>query len=255
MPRRTLPESGASVPRIRLEERGLAGAVRADEAEAVAARDDEVEILDDRLVRRTTCETFCSSATSFPERSPAPTASFTLPMRSRRAARSSRRRSRRRTRPSLRVRRASMPLRIQTSSCAQNLSNLRCATASAASCAGLASPRRRRNCPGRSSSRPRSSSTMRVATRSRNARSWVTTIAAGCLEQQVLRAARCRRCRGGWSARRAAAGRARCAKASASAARLRLAAREVAAWLRVDLEEVEKLRAGVAELARACALR
>ncbi len=45
-----------------------------------------------------------------------------LPRRSRRSARSTRRCSRRRTRPSLRVRRASTPLRIHTSSCAQNLS-------------------------------------------------------------------------------------------------------------------------------------
>ena len=50
---------------------------------------------------------------------------------------------------------------------------------------------------------------MRVATRSRNARSCVMTIAAGCLEQQLLEPVDRRRCRGGWSARRAAAGRAR----------------------------------------------
>src|SRR6185295_9339619 len=47
----------------------------------------------------------------------------TWPRRSRRAARSRRSRSSRRTRPSFLVRRASMPLRIQTSSCARSLSN------------------------------------------------------------------------------------------------------------------------------------
>ena len=78
-------------------------------------------------------ETPTSSATSLPERPPAATASFTLPSFSRRAARVLRKDSSRRTRPSLRVRRASMPLRIQISSCAQKRSNLRAATDSASS--------------------------------------------------------------------------------------------------------------------------
>ena len=50
--------------------------------------------------------------------------------------------------PSLRVRRASTPLRIQTSSCAQNLSNLRCVDRLGRELLGLAAPRRRRSCPG-----------------------------------------------------------------------------------------------------------
>ena len=61
------------------------------------------------------------------------TLKLTLPTRSRRNARSRRKCSSRRTLPSLRVRLASMPLRIHTSSCARNLSNLPLCTASAAS--------------------------------------------------------------------------------------------------------------------------
>ena len=82
--------------------------------------------------------TLRNSATSLPERSPESTVSFTLPMRSRRASRSSRNCSSRFTRPSLRVRRASTPLRIQTSSCAQNLSNLRLSTRLLGQLLGLA---------------------------------------------------------------------------------------------------------------------
>ena len=83
-------------------------------------------------------QTFSSSATSLPERSPVSTVSLIGPRRSRRAARSSRSRSSRFTRPSLRVRRASTPLRIQTSSCAQNFSKRRVARSSAAVDVGLA---------------------------------------------------------------------------------------------------------------------
>ena len=81
--------------------------------------------------------------------------------------------------------------------------------------------RKRRSCREASAARPRSSSTMRVATRSRNARSCVITIDGAAFAAAAPPAARCRRCRDGWSARRAAAGRARSANASASAARLR----------------------------------
>ena len=94
-------------------------------------------VADDRRGRRNALLTLRSSATSLPERSPASTLSRTLPSRSRRASRWRRSCSSRCTRPSLRVRRASTPLRIQTSSCAQNLSNLRLSTASSASCSAL----------------------------------------------------------------------------------------------------------------------
>ena len=77
--------------------------------------------------------TSLNSATSRPELWPASIARLMLPSRSRRSARSTRSCSSRLTRPSLRVRRASTPLRIQTSSCAQNLSNRRFVTSSAAS--------------------------------------------------------------------------------------------------------------------------
>ena len=120
--------------------------------------------------------TSTSSATSLPERSPASSASCTLPRRARRSARSPRSASRRRTRPSLRVRRACMPLRIHTSSCAQNLSNLRFITSSAASWSDLRASYAAK-LPGYERSRPRSSSMMRVATLSRNARSWVIIMA------------------------------------------------------------------------------
>ena len=59
------------------------------------------------------------------------------PGRSRRARRSSRIACSARTRPSLRVRRASTPLRIHTSSCARRLSKSALARASSASCAAF----------------------------------------------------------------------------------------------------------------------
>ena len=119
-----------------LEQRRLAGAVRADESDAVAAHHAQVEVAHHGATVEALL-TLRNSATSLPERSPESTVSFTLPSRSRRASRSRRSCSRRLTRPSLRVRRASTPLRIQTSSCAQNLSNLRLSTASSASCSAL----------------------------------------------------------------------------------------------------------------------
>ena len=47
VPRRTRARVGRERAEDQAEERGLAGAVGADEAEAVAARDDEVEVFDD----------------------------------------------------------------------------------------------------------------------------------------------------------------------------------------------------------------
>ena len=63
---------------------------------------------------------------------------------------------------------------------------------------------------------------MRVASRSRNARSCVTNITAPrVVGAGTPRATRWRRCRGGWSARRAAAGRAGATSARASSTRRR----------------------------------
>ena len=150
--------------------------------------------------------TFSNSATSLPERSPVSTVSLIEPMRSRRAARSSRRCSSRLTRPSLRVRRASTPLRIHTSSCAQNFSKRRWARSSAASISAL-----------------RCSYTRVVARKdaqppaielgdARGHRVEETPVVgddhAGDVPlQQFFERSRCRRRRDGWSARRAAAAR------------------------------------------------
>ena len=137
MPSRTVPESGGSVPRISLSSVDLPaplGPIKPSRSPRMmrSVRSRTSVRPPNALV---TCE---SSATSRPERSPASSASFTLPSRARRSLRSRRSASSLRTRPSSRVRRASTPLRIQASSCAQNWSNLRCATASAASSLGLA---------------------------------------------------------------------------------------------------------------------
>ena len=113
-----------------------------------------------------------SSATILPERSPESIAKLTLPWRSRRAWRSTRRALRRLTRPSLRVRLASTPLRIHTSSWARNLSKRSCSLASASSHSALCSCQRLK-LPGKLNNWPRSSSTMRLVTWSRKLRSWV----------------------------------------------------------------------------------
>ena len=64
-----------------------------------------------------------ASMTTLPDDSPLSTCNFTLPTLFNRSERSLRNCSNARTRPSLRVRRALMPWRIQTSSCANFLSN------------------------------------------------------------------------------------------------------------------------------------
>ena len=78
-------------------------------------------------------ETASASNTIFPVGSACSTCSRTVPMRARRAARSSRIASSARTRPSLRVRRAFTPCRSHASSSASFLSNFSCWIASFAS--------------------------------------------------------------------------------------------------------------------------
>ena len=77
---------------------------------------------------------FLTLQTSLPLFSPSPMVILTLPTCSRRPLRSSRRAFSSRTRPSLRVRRALIPWRIQTSSCANFLSKLALFFSSASSC-------------------------------------------------------------------------------------------------------------------------
>ena len=118
-----------------------------------------------------------SLATRRPERSASVICIFTLPVRVRRAARSSRILISARTRPSFRVRRAWIPLRIQTSSSASRLSKSAFALSSSASAWSL-------NCTnlsyGKSQqrTRPRSKSKMRFATRRTKVRSWLTNKSA-----------------------------------------------------------------------------
>jgi len=84
-PRRTVPESGASVPRISL--RSVDCRPRsADETEPVAAHDAQRETLHDGPLP-VALRDVLQLRDSFPERSPASSASFTSPSRSRRAAR------------------------------------------------------------------------------------------------------------------------------------------------------------------------
>ncbi|MCY1555344.1 hypothetical protein D9M68_920000 [compost metagenome] len=75
-------------------------------------------------------QTFSSSATILPLAVPLATSSFTLPRVLRRCSRWARRPSSRVMRPCARVRRASTPLRIHTSSWASNLSARALMTAS-----------------------------------------------------------------------------------------------------------------------------
>jgi hypothetical protein len=84
-----------------------------------------------------TNDTSSSAATSMPLRSASWISSFTRPTASRRRPRSRRSASRARTRPSLRVRRALMPVRIQTSSSASFLSKRAFCFCSAARAASL----------------------------------------------------------------------------------------------------------------------
>ena len=83
--------------------------------------------------------TWVNSATSFPLAAPLATSSLTLPTASRRASRRARIFSKRVMRPWARVRRASTPLRIHTSSCAKSLSARALMTASCAICSSFCS--------------------------------------------------------------------------------------------------------------------
>ncbi|MDT4879018.1 hypothetical protein D3C84_819700 [compost metagenome] len=81
--------------------------------------------------------TFSATITCLPDFSAVSNWKLALPWRSRRSERSARMALSARTRPSLRVRRALMPWRIQTSSWARRLSNSALAVSSAASCCSL----------------------------------------------------------------------------------------------------------------------
>ena len=129
-----LPLSGSS-RRAAADQRGLAAAVRADDADAVAAHDARRECRS-ACGRRRSCVTPQRVDDLLPDVRRSARAS-TLPMR--RAARRARRAAafNARTRPSLRVRRALTPLRIHTSSWASFLSNSAACVASASSAAFL----------------------------------------------------------------------------------------------------------------------
>ena len=144
--------------------------------------------------------------------------SFAVPAASRRAARSRRIDSSARTRPSLRVRRALMPWRIQTSSCASLRSNVRvrlrfgvrALLAAAQVIVVVAGP------AGDAAAIDLDDARRQLAQEPAIVRDEHET--AGEAEQHLLRAMRSPRCRDGSSARRAAARRAR-SRAHARAAR------------------------------------
>ena len=100
-----------------------------------------IVVVSSRTIARSPREkpTSRASTTSRPDRSASCACSRTVPTRSRRALRSTRNASRARTRPSLRVRRAWIPVRIQTSSFASFLSNSAHCFASASSAASFRS--------------------------------------------------------------------------------------------------------------------
>ena len=127
---------GRQLAEDQLEQGGLAGAVGTDQADLVAAQDGRGEIAHDRASSPKALLTLVSSATILPLGRPEATSSLTLPSASRRAARGAQRFSRG-CGPAPRVRRASTPLRIQTSSCASSLSALALITASCASCSSF----------------------------------------------------------------------------------------------------------------------
>ena len=120
-------------------------------------------------------DTCVSSATNLPLNPPLATSILTLPCAVRRAACSARSLPRRSMRAWARVRRASTPLRIQTSSCAKSLSARALITASCANCSAFC-VKYAAKLPGYDSSLPRSNSTIRVATLSKNERSCVTVM-------------------------------------------------------------------------------
>ncbi len=76
---------GLQFAQDQLEQRGLARAVGADQADLVAAQDGGVEVLDDQLRRRSFMPTSVSSATILPLGAPASISSRTWPSESRRA--------------------------------------------------------------------------------------------------------------------------------------------------------------------------
>ena len=130
------------------QQRGLARAVGPDEPHAVAAHD-----LGRQVPRSSAARHRRSAPLRLDDQSPGAVGLLDLhpavPARSRRARRSSRSACSARTRPSLRVRRALIPLRIQVSSCASFLSNSARCLASASSSPFAA----RRTCRSRSPSR------------------------------------------------------------------------------------------------------
>ena len=145
-----------------------------------------------------------------------------MPSRSRRAARSCAHRHRAPSRgPSLRVRRALMPWRSHTSSSASFLSNLSCCSASFASHSSflrdeggvVAGPRRQPAAIELDDPRGEPLEERAVVGDEDDR--------AGIVERGRPRARRSRRCRGGWSARRAAARRAAATSARASSTRRR----------------------------------
>ena len=138
----------------------------------------------------------CNSATSLPERSPASTASFTLPSRSRRASRSRRNCSSRSHAPLVARAPRLDALADPDFFLRPELVELALARPPRRQLLRLAALRRPSNCPGYDRSRPRSSSTMRVATRSGTrgrasrrsppGRRATASRAARCLDVQVI---------------------------------------------------------------------
>ena len=129
VPITAVPESGAIVPRISFNKVVLPAPLGPSRPTLSPRK--IVAVKSCTIGRSYDLDMFCKSATILPLRSPADTANFTWPMASRRCARLARSFSRRAIRPTLRVRRASTPLRIQTSSCANILSALALAKDSA----------------------------------------------------------------------------------------------------------------------------
>ena len=187
VPRRTWPASGSSSPRMSFSSVVLPAPFGPSTPTLSPRRIVAEKSRTIGRLARSDFDTLLSSATSRPLAAPRSRSSRTRPTASRRCRRCSRSRSSRATRLTLRVRRASTPLRTQTSSCASSLSARALATLSASSSRSRADSKAAK-LPGYERSRPRSSSTMRVVTASRNARSCVTTTsgAAKAVDEQLL---------------------------------------------------------------------
>ena len=211
---------GSQLAEDELEQRRLAAAVGADQADLVAAQQGGREAVDQRRRSPKRIDTSFSSATILPLRQAGvelqPHLAELIAPRARaaRAARSSRA-----TRPTLRVRRASTPLRTHTSSCASSLSARALASASFSSSRALVA------LVGGEVARV---AAQHAAVELDDARGHGVDEGA-VVRDQHQRAApadragpaatRWRRGRGGWSARRAAARRAAATSACASATR------------------------------------